>query len=178
MGEYVGAIMGMYADRWDSLIRYWCGILWEPQDWRLIKAQIGQESAFNPLAVSPVGAGGLMQLMPATALEQGCRNVFDPEQNVMAGIKYLKYQFAKFPEIPNPQERIKYALASYNCGRGHVNHAIQQEIVDNGRTGLKWQEWCNVVDELPEITGPVNARQTTDYVNKIMAEWTKYKTLN
>lgn len=168
----------MYADRWDSLIQYWCGILWEEQDWRLIKADICQESSFNQYAISSCGAKGLMQLMPATALEMGCRNPYDPEQNIMAGIKYLRLQYDHFPEIPDETERIKFALAAYNAGRGTINHAIQHEIIDHGKAGKAWQAWCNVVDELPEIQSRDNAKQTAEYVAKILAYWTKYKTLN
>lgn len=83
-------------------------------DPNLIRAQMSQESGGNNKAVSPKGAGGLMQLMPATAKELGVTDRFDPEQNIMAGAKYLKQQFDKYgkPEL---------ALAAYNAGGGAVD---------------------------------------------------------
>ena len=80
------------ADRWDSLIQYWTEKNWPDVDWRLIKCQVRRESAFNPLAVSPCGAIGLMQIMPATGQYLGVSrdNLFAPEINLKAGITYLK----------------------------------------------------------------------------------------
>ena len=80
----------------------------------LVRALIQAESAFNPRAVSPKGALGLMQLMPATAAEFGVTDVFNPAQNVRAGVKYLKQLLDTY------EGRVELALAAYNAGPGAV----------------------------------------------------------
>ena len=90
------------------------------QDWRLITAQMYQESKFNPDAVSWVGAMGLMQVMPKTGLHLGFTDLEDPEQGIHAGTKYMHQLIERFDlEIP-AQSRIRFALASYNVGYGHL----------------------------------------------------------
>ncbi len=80
----------------------------------LVKAVIMAESGYNPMAISKKGAIGLMQLMPATANDLGVKDLFDPERNVNAGVRYLKRLLIQF------DGNIQLALAAYNAGSRKV----------------------------------------------------------
>lgn len=92
-------------------------------DWRLLASLIYQESRFDPNANSWVGASGLMQMMPATAKELGVTDRLDPVDNIRGGAKYLKQLYDNFEEVQDSIQRVKFTLASYNCGYFHVKDA-------------------------------------------------------
>lgn len=80
----------------------------------LVEAVISVESNYNPHAISPKGARGLMQLMPGTAAQLGVRNAFDMEENIRGGVKFLK-------QLQETYKDERLVLAAYNAGPGAVN---------------------------------------------------------
>ena len=108
-------------------------------DWRLIAAIIYQESKFNPNARSWCGAQGLMQLMPGTARQVGVSTsqVYNPSNNIKGGTDYLKQLEDIWKDIPDFTQRIKFILASYNAGPGHVQDAARLKK-KNGYPKDRW----------------------------------------
>ena len=92
-------------------------------DWRMIVAQMYQESRFNPVAVSRAGAKGLMQLLPATASMVGVKNLEDPEHNISGAIRYLSYLRNQLDSNMTVEDRTWFTLASYNAGLRRVRQA-------------------------------------------------------
>ncbi|MBM3284808.1 MAG: lytic transglycosylase domain-containing protein [Candidatus Aminicenantes bacterium] len=96
-------------DQVDSLVKIYARKYNVPAD--LIHAIIRAESNYNSRAVSPKGAAGLMQLMPETASQYGVKDRFDPEENIMGGVKYLKDLCRLY------NNNTRFVLAAYNAGQ-------------------------------------------------------------
>lgn len=122
-------------------------------DWRLLASQIYQESRFKPKTESWAGAKGLMQMMPATMASLGIKNIHDPQESIRGGVAYLKKLQKSFTSIPDSVQRIKFALASYNCGLYHVIDA-QNLAKLRGLDPKKWDD--NVEKMILELSYPKN----------------------
>ena len=101
-----------YPDNFDEHIN--STAVWYGVDPLLIKAMIKVESNFNPQALSPKGAMGIMQLMPETAKKNGVSDAFDPQDNIEGGIRYFNKLMIMF------NNRLTLALAGYNAGENAV----------------------------------------------------------
>lgn len=153
-------------------------------DWKLIAAQCYQESAFDPNARSYVGAQGLMQLMPATARDLGLApsDVFMPEKNIHAAARYIVQLSRTFEDIRNPQERIKFVLASYNGGSRHVRDAMALAR-KYGRNSNVWEDVAPYILGLQQPRyykdpvvkyGYMIGSETANYVYEILERWRDY----
>ena len=154
-------------------------------DWRLLAAMCYQESGFDPHAVSSMGAMGLMQLMPSTADAMGVPSDkrFDPEQNIAASARYIRKVSQSFSTIKDSEERIKFTLAAYNGGVGHVQDA-QTLARKNGRNHQVWHEVAPFILHLSEpqyyrdpdvLNGYMRGSETEAYVRLIMNRWNQYR---
>ena len=137
-----------------------------PFDWKLIKAQLIQESTLNPDAESSVGACGLAQFMPATwgdyvvkcSLPLATKRN-NPEASIKCCCAYMADLIKSWKADRTEQDRYNLALASYNAGLGNIIKA--QRIVKGAN------DYVTIISGLKFITGNDNALQTTDYVVKI-----------
>ena len=135
--EYLTSATGKLCEFDPLLKKYAAELSW---DWRLLASQAFQESRFKPAARSWAGATGLLQLMPRTAREYGVRDALDPEDNVAGAVRFLKWLTARWAKrIPDEAERLKFILASYNCGAGHVEDA-QRLTEKYGGDPLRWDD--------------------------------------
>ena len=147
-------------------------------DWRLIAAQIYQESRFDPAAVSSAGARGLMQIMPATASDLGLANPELPEASIHAGIKYLDHLRGRFEDEVPQSERLWMALAAYNTGFERVKRARKLAI----EMGLNPNRWFDNVEvamrKMTQPDSPVRGcrcGQAIVYVRSIRSLYSAYR---
>lgn len=153
-------------------------------DWKLIAAQCYQESGFDPNAESWAGAKGLMQIMPSTARHLGlpATAILSPRENVAAAAKYIRELNHKFSDIRDREERIKFVLASYNGGTGHVRDAMALA----GKYGHNMQSWKNVRPFIIGLSQPryyqdpvvksgyMIGNETANYVDGVIDRWRAY----
>jgi membrane-bound lytic murein transglycosylase F len=156
-------------------------------DWRLLASLIYQESRFDPRARSWAGASGLMQLMPTTARRFGITSNSTARDQIRAGTQFIQWLDRRFEEaVPDPQERIKFILAAYNVGPGHIFDAITLAEKNGGNPAV----WDNNVEFYllkksdpkyyrdPDVKyGYARGRETYDYVSHVLERYEHYKNL-
>ena len=127
-------------------------------DWRLIVAQMYQESGFDPNRISFAGAEGLLQVLPRTAADLGvdAAGLKDPETGIAAGVAYLDWTRQRFPDLP-VGEQILFALGAYNAGHGHIRDGrrLAREL---GLDGSLWFD--NVELAMLKLAQPEYAKQS------------------
>ena len=155
-------------------------------DWQLLASISYQESHFNPSVVSWAGAEGLMGIMPNTAKALGVtpHELKDPDIGIRTGVDCLRKFRQGFSEITDPQEKIKFTLASYNAGIGHVYDA-QRLAEKYGKNPNVWED--NVAEYIrlksdPEYYndpvckhGYLRGSETFNYVREVMERYNYYK---
>ena len=155
-------------------------------DWRLLASLVYKESNFDTTAMSVKGAQGLLQLMPVTLERFGVQNPNDPFESLMGGVNYLKYLDKFWRErIPEQNERIKFILASYNVGQGHVEDAWRLAL-KYGRNPQNWQEVGHFLKlkTKPEFykdpvvkSGFAKGHVAFEYVEEVLLLYDSYRTL-
>lgn len=179
--EYLTAATGRLSQWDDIILRNAQAVGW---DWRLLASVMFQESRFQPRARSWAGAMGLLQLMPATAREVGVTDPWDPEDNVAGGARYFQWLENQWVnDIADPDQRLRFILASYNVGRGHVQDA-QRLAEAHGDDPDNWEQvshWLLQKSKREYFTHPVvrfgyaRGLEPVTYVQKILDRYQHYQ---
>lgn len=155
-------------------------------DWRILAAQAYNESHFDTLAVSWAGARGLMQLMPRTAQAFGVspQEITNPEKNLSAAVKSIQSLNKSLAAIQDKNERLKFILAAYNAGLGHVLDAMAL-AEKYGKNPYVWDDNVSefiLLKSNPEYFndevckfGYFRGRQTVAYVHEVLRYYKIYR---
>lgn len=178
------SLAGNRISRYDEIIQKGAEELgW---DWRLLASLVYKESRFDTSALSYAGAQGLLQLMPVTMSRFGVTDPNDPIQSLTGGVKYLKY-LDKFwmQRVPETNERVKFILASYNIGHGHVEDAWKLTMKYGKRTQV-WEEVSKFLEMKSDPqyyrdpivkSGYAKGHIAVGYVKDVMVLYESYKAL-
>lgn len=175
---------GQEISPYDELIKKTADTLdW---DWRLLAAQVFKESKFDPESESWAGAVGLMQVLPTTGEEYGIKNLKNPIQNLKAATQHLLWLKSLWDDvIEDKEERVKFILASYNVGHGHVFDArrLTEKYGDDPDSWsdvaeflLKKSNSAYFNDEVVEY-GYCRGTEPVNYVHEIFSTYDNYKSL-
>jgi len=147
-------------------------------DWRLLVSLAFQESRFEPKAETSSHGRGLFGMQLKTARGLGYDELFDPQQAILAAAAYLSATRGRFAQIPDPEERLKLAVASFQAGTEHIEDAR----ILASRQGLDPTQWNDIAKVLPllslrefasrSIHGYVNGAETVAYVAEV---WERYR---
>lgn len=182
--DYFAIATGKVSPYDDIIKIYSDSIGW---DWRLLASLICQESRFDPHVKSWAGAYGLMQIMPQTGKNFGIDITASPGNNIYAGVKYINWLHSIFdPKIPDEQERIRFILASYNAGPGHILDAMKLA----GKYGYDPVVWENNVEEwLQKKSDPkyyndsivksgfFRGKESVAFVNEVLERYDHYRNI-
>ncbi len=169
---------------YDTLVKkYAATIGW---DWRLLTALLYQESRFSINTLSRRGATGLMQIRPSTAATFGVTDLVDPEQNLLAGTKFLAQIQRNFdPEAFTPDERVNFTLAAYNAGERRISDC-RTLAAEKGLDNTKWEAVAGVIPEMTEYTiaspdstsyrtGRFRGGETVSYVSSVLSFYSLFR---
>jgi len=182
--DYYTISSGKISPYDDLIKKYSDEIDW---DWRLLASLIFQESRFNPTARSWAGAYGLMQLMPSVIRRFEVSNKSSPQQNIRGGVEFLDWldEQIKKQGIRDEEERLKFVLASYNVGLGHVLDARRLTEKYDGSP----DKWENVREYILKKSNPeyyndevvyygyARGIETYNYVEQILDRYEHYKNI-
>ena len=182
--DYFSMTGGKLSEYDDLIKKYSNNLKW---DWRILASLIYQESQFNTTAKSWAGAVGLMQLMPITIEQFKVKNPEDPSENLNAGIKYLGWLDDYWKDYVNSHdERMKFVIASYNIGYGHIIDARNLAEKFGGDPNVWYgnvetylllkadEKYYN--DEVVK-NGYCRGTETVDFVKEILNRFQLYKQL-
>jgi len=158
--------------RYEPLFRQAAGESGLP--WTLLAAQSYQESHWRAHAISPTGVRGLMMLTQITARSLGVTNRLDPKQSVMGGAEYMLRLLNRLPDGIPERQQIRFALAAYNVGMGHLRDA--RTLAE--RLGHDPDRWQNMEEVLPLLShreyyttlkyGYARGTEPVRYVNRVL----------
>ncbi len=182
--DYFALATGRVSPYDDLIKTYSDTIGW---DWRLLASLICQESRFDPHVRSRAGAYGLMQIMPGTGKNFGIDITASPGNNIYAGVKYINWLHSIFdPKIPDVKERLRFILASYNAGPGHVLDAMAL-AAKFGYDPLVWknnvEEWLQKKSEPKYYSDSVvrngyfRGKESVAFVNAILERYDHYRNI-
>jgi membrane-bound lytic murein transglycosylase F len=155
-------------------------------DWRLLASLIYQESRFRNDVTSHRGASGIMQLMPSTAQRFGLDTASAPGEQIRAGTEFIRLLLKQFNDVEDPAERIKFVLAAYNIGPGHIIDA-RNLARKNGADPDKWED--NVARFLLSKADPqyykdpvvkfgfCKGKETYRYVTEVLERYEHYRNI-
>jgi len=143
-------------------------------DWRLLAAIARKESRFDPMAVGPNGARGMMQVLPETALGMGANiwDLSDPEQGVEIGARYFRRLLDVWLDDPalDEETRLRFAVAAYHVGPGRFSR-LRKEAEAHGLNSNRWDG--HVEKMVADGVAPGSAA----YVNEVFATRARYRDL-
>jgi membrane-bound lytic murein transglycosylase F len=153
-------------------------------DWKLVASVAYQESKFNPDVQGFGGAYGMMQFMPEVGPKFGVYPNSPADIQIAGGTKKLHRDYESWPEIPDKAQRLKFALASYNAGQGHIKDA--QRLAE--KHGLNPKKWDNNVEIMvknlsnreyyrdPVVKyGAMRGAHNQKYVESVYSRYLSYK---